>query len=51
MFDPYVVGAWMLGALLLGLGTLQKGKDKGFLHRDITDEWKGWMQSRSAVRP
>ncbi|ORX39947.1 10 TM acyl transferase domain found in Cas1p-domain-containing protein [Kockovaella imperatae] len=44
VYDSYVVGGWMLGALLVGLATMRKGKDGGFLHRDITDEWKGWMQ-------
>lgn len=44
-YNPWAFGVWAVFSLALGLYTLQKGdKDLGFLSRQQTDEWKGWMQ-------
>lgn len=47
-FDPWFFGLLSALALLVGLGTVKRAdKDLGFLNREQTDEWKGWMQSES----
>jgi hypothetical protein len=46
-FDPTVFGFLMFVTLAAGIMTLKSSKregDQGFLNRDQTDEWKGWMQ-------
>ncbi|KAG8890823.1 hypothetical protein FRB98_004868 [Tulasnella sp. 332] len=44
-FDPWTFAGLCLISLVIGLGTTNKlEKDIGFLSRQQTDEWKGWMQ-------
>ncbi|KAI1793823.1 O-acetyltransferase [Ganoderma leucocontextum] len=44
-FDPWTFTFLTLLSLALGLLTVTRGdKDLGFLNREQTDEWKGWMQ-------
>ncbi|KAK2461985.1 hypothetical protein APHAL10511_006448 [Amanita phalloides] len=44
-FDSWTFGLMCFGSLFYGLVTVKHSdKDLGFLNRDQTDEWKGWMQ-------
>ncbi|RPD81903.1 Cas1p-domain-containing protein [Lentinus tigrinus ALCF2SS1-7] len=44
-FDPWTFAFLMLLSLAVGLLTVTRAdKDLGFLNREQTDEWKGWMQ-------
>ncbi|KAA1468701.1 Cas1p-domain-containing protein [Dentipellis sp. KUC8613] len=44
-FDPWTYGFLNILCLVVGLVTVKRGdKDLGFLNREQTDEWKGWMQ-------
>jgi hypothetical protein len=45
-FNPWSFGALCVLLLAASLATVKRGDiDMGFLNRDQTDEWKGWMQS------
>ncbi|KDR84899.1 hypothetical protein GALMADRAFT_298941 [Galerina marginata CBS 339.88] len=44
-FNPWTFGVLCCLSLAVGLATVKRGEsDFGFLNRDQTDEWKGWMQ-------
>lgn len=47
-FNPWTFGFLCVVSLTVGLATVRRAdKDLGFLNRDQTDEWKGWMQGTS----
>ncbi|KAJ9119947.1 hypothetical protein QFC24_005430 [Naganishia onofrii] len=44
-FNPWVFAVLMIAFLVIGCATtVKRDKDMGFLNREQTDEWKGWMQ-------
>lgn len=45
-FNAWTFGTLCTFSLVIGLLTLKRAdNDPGFLNREQTDEWKGWMQS------
>lgn len=49
-FNPWMFAFLNLICLAAGLGTMKRSdKDLGFLNREQTDEWKGWMQRTSLL--
>jgi hypothetical protein len=47
-FNPWIFTFLAISFLAVGLVTVKRAdKDLGFLNREQTDEWKGWMQSGS----
>ncbi|KII93887.1 hypothetical protein PLICRDRAFT_99944 [Plicaturopsis crispa FD-325 SS-3] len=45
-FNPWTFAFLAISSLAVGLGTVTRAdKDSGFLNREQTDEWKGWMQA------
>lgn len=50
VYDPWVFAFLCIAALAAGLATMKSAdKDLGFLNREQTDEWKGWMQCKTFV--
>ena len=50
-FNPYAFAFLSVLSLAIGLLTVKRAEsDLGFLNRDQTDEWKGWMQSEYGGR-
>jgi hypothetical protein len=48
-YNVWTFSILVLVALGIGLiTTVRRDKDMGFLNREQTDEWKGWMQSGSS---
>ena len=49
-FSPWTFAFLCLLTLGVGLLTVKRAEnDLGILNRDQTDEWKGWMQSKSTL--
>jgi hypothetical protein len=45
-YNVWTFTVLVLVSLAIGLATtVKRDKDMGFLNREQTDEWKGWMQS------